>query len=212
LRGGNCIYWLNGRHIKTLIIDPPKKLTIAKKIRQTMNKNTFLTLLLLMTTIYSLFLIESLESKRDIRGKSISKIINIGIKEDKAQEALLASYLVNNNVDSNLSLNNFSSQKINNELANFLKTQKDNTPSLINKKSSIIFLIIGSILGIAIYTRQIIRYYETSSFILITKRAEKELQNFIDSKNKLEYFSLTLIAISIICSVIANIIYQFFFI
>ncbi|MEN4053969.1 hypothetical protein [Sulfurimonas sp. NWX79] len=193
-------------------LTPPKKLTIAKKIRQTMNKNTFLTLLLLMTTIYSLFLIESLESKRDIRGKSISKIINIGIKEDKAQEALLASYLVNNNVDSNLSLNNFSSQKINNELANFLKTQKDNTPSLINKKSSIIFLIIGSILGIAIYTRQIIRYYETSSFILITKRAEKELQNFIDSKNKLEYFSLTLIAISIICSVIANIIYQFFFI
>lgn len=201
-------------HIQTLVIDTPKKLKIANSIRKTMYKNTFLTLLtlLLVMTTYTLFLIDTIESKKDIRGKSISKIINIGIKENKSQEALLASFLVSNNVDNNLSLNSFSSQKINNELVDFFEIQKNNKPIFLNKKNSVIFFIIGIILGIAIFTEQIIRYYKTSSFILITKRAEKELQNFIESKNKIEYFSLTLIAVSIICSVIANIIYQFFFI
>ena len=65
------------------------------------------------------------------------------------------------------------------------------------------------LLFIIYYCRMIIRYYSQGSYILITRRAEKEYQQDIDDRSKTVFYSITLITISIICGVIASFVYTF---
>jgi len=58
-----------------------------------------------------------------------------------------------------------------------------------------------------VYKRQV-SFYGMKSFILISRRSEVEYEQFLRSKNKAEFYSISLILVSAFCGVLGNFIYQ----
>jgi len=203
-------------HIQSLLIYKPKALKIAEEIHSLINVNNILSILLLIIVMMSTFSLSNMKSeqadKERIKAKHVSKLMNIGISENKIAETLFASYVIEKDYKNPILLNNFTSLKLKKELESFIQIEDKKRNKILNKENSILFLIVGVSFGVAMFTNQIINYYGTKSFIVITRRSEKDYENFKNEKSKVQYFSLALLGFSIICSVIANIIYQFFFI
>jgi hypothetical protein len=203
-------------HIQSFLIYKPKTLKIAEEIHSLINIHNMVSILLLITMTIFIFSVSNIQSEKDdkerIKAKHVSKLMNIGISENKIAETLFASYIIDKDYKNPILLNNFTSLKLKKELERFIQIKDKKQNKILNKENSILFLIVGIFAGVAMFTKQTINYYGTKSFIVITRRSEKDYENFKNEKSKVQYFSLALIGFSIICSVIANIIYQFFFI
>ncbi|POZ54014.1 hypothetical protein AADEFJLK_01057 [Methylovulum psychrotolerans] len=70
------------------------------------------------------------------------------------------------------------------------------------------FSMLALAVCIPIYLKKAISFYQVQSFILISRRSESEYQQYIDSKNKTQFYSIILTFFSALCGVIGNFIYQ----
>jgi len=73
---------------------------------------------------------------------------------------------------------------------------------------NLIGVYLGLLLSIYLLLKQNIKYFSEKSFILITTRAEKTYELYKKSKSKVEYYSFSLIAFSIIIGLLVNALYQ----
>jgi hypothetical protein len=69
--------------------------------------------------------------------------------------------------------------------------------------------ILSSPLLLIWYARTVIRYYLVGSYILLTRRAEKEHEQQIDNRSRMAFYSTSLFVFSVFCSVAASYIYSF---
>ena len=206
-------------HIQTIIIEKPKKLIVAEKINNFLNyRNTLLPLIVLPLILFTLmtFILDDDQIrtpgiKKHASITSISQIIDAGIEDNNKIEMLLAIYLLDKQYHDINYFKNLSSQKLKQQLEKIITNRTTAKNNLKSQIYSIGIFILGLIISLKLYVMQVMKFLKIKSFILTTSKAEKIHNEFYNSKSRIEYYSLSLIAISIICSVVANIIYQFFF-
>jgi len=202
-------------HIKTLIIQKPKKLIYAEKINSLFNNRGFSTFILLpiviMTLILQIYTTYTKTHKDLITANSMAKVISIGIDENNTLETILAFYIVDKEYKNNEIINTFKSKKLKEEIEKYLNLKEKEKDTLLIQMILLILALPGIALGVFIYTWQKIKYFSTKSFILVTSKADNAYKSFYDMKSKIEYYSFSLIGISIVCSIIASILYQWIF-
>lgn len=118
------------------------------------------------------------------------------------------------------SLNNFS----NSQLSNFSKVAPFSTKitpyvkEYINELEGRNYRLFKIFLGVSLfliilylfskyYINSYLNYYKNKSFIKITEEASKKHEIFLESKNKTVFYSLSLMVFSVLCSLIATVIY-----
>ena len=62
----------------------------------------------------------------------------------------------------------------------------------------------------SLHTEKAIKYYGHNSYIIINARTEKIHSEYLMTKNKMEYYSLSFLLVAIMCGVIGNLVYNFF--
>ncbi|MDM8557364.1 hypothetical protein [Candidatus Parabeggiatoa sp. HSG14] len=105
-------------------------------------------------------------------------------------------------------------EKIKFILSNVVKNtaKKKNILLLWLSSITIFFLSVFGILILAVfYLKRLIKFHEKRSFIILSSRSERIFNEYKSSKGKVEFFSFSLLFFSIMCGIIANIIYQFLF-
>jgi hypothetical protein len=93
------------------------------------------------------------------------------------------------------------------KLSNFFIERTESKKLFIWLLMGLIATTLFVIICIIWYCRVAIKYYSIGSYILITRRAEKEYEQELDDRSKVVFWSGTLITGSIVCSIIAGFIY-----
>jgi hypothetical protein len=138
----------------------------------------------------------------------INKLQSIDMNQRNSQDLTLLLSIVN---EQNME-NFYEKIRINEPYKNifneYLKEIEQIKKQYLNNFLYGTFAFFLTILALYYQSIQAIKYFKLQSFILLTKKAEKEYQMFINSKNQKEYYSLTLICFTLITGVIGNFIYQ----
>jgi len=137
---------------------------------------------------------------------------SINTKSQNTKEtmvALLSVRNMNSNDIMKVADNLITDPKLSNSLQKIAKVKEK---SIIDFRKNF-FLILASIIAffasIYFYLKKTIEYYGRDSFIIMNPRTEKEYTNYINSKNKMEYYSLSFILVAIVCGAIGNLVYSF---
>lgn len=202
------------------IIEKPQSLILSERLLHFFKYNQLYNAVISLFLIFMLFFIFML----------IPLIEN---KDYSNKDALLlASELINNNKDDlvndievKILLNSFNNSNIHKELTNIIQNPKiksfyqtlvenekktsDKFSKLLKNTAYIFSAFIGILFISYLLIKQNIKYFSERSFILITSRSRKAYEIYKKSKNKTEYYSLSLIAFSMIIGLLVNLLYQF---
>lgn len=56
-----------------------------------------------------------------------------------------------------------------------------------------------------------ISYYGTNSYLIINNRSEVEYRDYLSQKGKIEFYSIGILIVTIICGVISNLMFRYLF-
>ncbi|MCX6074531.1 MAG: hypothetical protein NTY39_09455 [Campylobacterales bacterium] len=201
-------------NLQTIILHKINKLKKAEKIKKIFQPREFIVYLAYPLTLifFLLTLYENSDKRHTDHSQSltIEKIFNIAKDEKSSSESLVALYMIDKNFE-NVDLNmSFSSEKMNNTMKDFVINNHEKRLKELEFLSVMVLSIPLMFFGVYLYITQIIKYHGSKSFIKITKRAENEYRNYLSEKSKGEYISISIIAISIMCSIAASFIYEIF--
>lgn len=142
----------------------------------------------------------------------VNEIYNLSYKNTINDNELFLTINSINNFPAN-QLSNFSkkapfSEKISLPIEAYVN-EKDNKNIIIVKiGTGVVFSFIFIYFFMKYYIYSYLNYYRHKSFIKITEEANKHYEIFLDSKNKVVFYSLSAIAFSVLCSLIATAIYS----
>lgn len=197
-------------HIDTIIQKKPIQVKIAEAIKSFIVPESlhglvsFLAMFLLPMIIFS----GILRHNDDYNIDTIASLIQVEKPSADPREFDLSLYLMEKNLDSDTNLSFIKSTEYKEILEQQILNNEENISLSIRRIVSAFGLIFTIIIISYLYVKQNHKYYGRKSFILLTNKAEQQYRDFIESKSKLEYFSLSALFFAITVGVIGNFIYQ----
>jgi len=196
-------------HSKSLIVERHPLLNNSYKLMNFLKYNVFdiLTIALGIVFLVILFNLSS-DSLNHKQVYSMSKIIEIG-KKNNDMEVQLSFNMIKGTYSDIKTIDIIQNKEIRKILKKQIVENKKESSAFKYRFMSVIGGIIGFIFVLFWLLKQNIKFYSEKSFILITTRVEKLYEKYEKSKSKLEYYSISLIAFSIIVGLLVNALYQF---
>ena len=199
--------------ITEVSIQAAPQYTFAKNISKTVfNKDVLFTFPMMIFLMYIVMGIVSLESnEKSERFYKISEIWAENPQLNGAEQISFAAANLNSNFLRSYA-NNYHENTKWHDLLLAIAEKKFERENFITFGKSVLF--VGSWVGIfallAFWIRQTVKYYGVNCYILVNRRSENEYNGDMNKKSKLEYFSVSAVLISIVCSLVANLTFQLF--
>ncbi|MFW2577572.1 hypothetical protein [Aliarcobacter butzleri] len=204
-------------HIDTLIMKKTKIVKAFDFLSDTISFTNFTLFTMIFLMFFIFISLIKLDEKKSVSEfqlnslKIIAETSNDNINNDERIERLLSFYIIS----SKIKLDDYSlfikSPETNSLLLNFSKNLKEQDSSFF--KNLIIYTLVSIlvIILLKIYTTYALEYYSQKAYILLSKKTENHYNNFLSKKNTYSFYSFTLVVISIVASIIASVIYTYFF-
>lgn len=197
-------------HILSLSRDISKKAVLASKLKELIDLKNFVSFFMLMILI---FIMVNIISEPSIPKQTSYAVFDYYAKGNISKETLDEYDFISSNIDQDDQASAYNLSIKDENLKRFLldSIAKDN-----EVKSSIIhsinrFVFSGLIFWLVLYyyLSRYIRYNTERSFILTTNRSVSSYDEYRDVKNKIEFYSISLIFFTIISGLVVNYIYSF---
>lgn len=200
--------------IKNIYIPEKKSNIYAKKIKNILESTPVTTALAVIISLIFVAFIESFNKNigDSLKLDTINKIIQLNTQEDrKTIESSLAIYMIDKDYRDKNIVNTFSTKELSNEMKNYIEN-KNNNNDAFRKFIFKVFISIYGFYGILyFYLLYVIRYNKRNSFILLTKKANKDYETYKDDNNQKQFYSISLIVFTLITGLIINFVSAFLF-
>ncbi|MFY9143429.1 hypothetical protein [Sulfuricurvum sp.] len=200
--------------IKNIYVPEKKSNVYAKKIKIFLESTPITTGLTIIIVFLIMVFIESLDKniRDDLKFQTINKVININSQEDKKLvESSLAIYMIDKDYRDKNIIDTFSTKEVSNEMKNYIDNKNNNSNSFKKFLLKIFISIYGFYTILYFYLVYVIRYNKKNSFILLTKKAHKDYETYKDDKNNKQFYSISLIAFTLIIGLVINFVSVFLF-
>lgn len=190
-----------------------KQYTIAKAIKSFFEPFGYIMAIICILFGFMMYSMSNAVKVLGNGGETYYKIVQFYVKNPKTTEKDIALFIATN-LKSEYIKKVISDKTINNqELVSILSNvadDKEKTERVQYKDFLKLLATVASVLIIIyFYSIKSTEYYKGKSFILINNRSESEYKEYISSKDKKEFYSITALCVTITCSVIAAFLYDF---
>lgn len=199
-------------HISSLIIPKTRRLSLLELLYPSINIINILPLLfafvfgfLLITNNFKSY---DKEVLNNFQIETLNLISKTSLNDNEKIDRLLSFYIIEKDYNYDAIKDYIHSEEIKSKLLEFSKKSTNNFRNLILKLLGISIVLVIILFLIKSYILYSIKYYSTGAYILLTKKSITEYNNFLSLKSKFNYYSFSLIIFSILCSIIASIIYK----